>query len=108
MEELHQVISAKPLDGLKVFVTFENGVNGVFDCAYLTEDPYWAKLKSPAFFRQVRAECGTLCWPEDIDVAPESVWEDVVRDAKGVAGYPPIQDNAVISVAESPASGYQA
>lgn len=39
----------------------------------------WAKLKSPAFFRQVRAECGTLCWPEDIDVAPESVWEDASR-----------------------------
>ena len=32
MDELHQVISAKPLDNLKVFVTFENGVKGVFDC----------------------------------------------------------------------------
>ena len=40
-------------------------------------DPYWAKLKSPAVFRQVRTGCGTLCWSEDIDVPPESVWEDV-------------------------------
>ena len=40
-------------------------------------DPYWAKLNFPTFFRQERAECGTLCWPEDIDVPPESVWEDV-------------------------------
>lgn len=79
MEELYQVISAKPMDGFKVFVTFENGVSGIFDCEYLTADPYWAKLKSPALFRQVRAECGTLCWPEDIDIAPESVWEDVSK-----------------------------
>ena len=82
MEELHQVIAAEPMDGFKVFVTFENGVTGVFDCEYLTADPYWKKLKSPAFFRQVRAECGTLCWPGDIDVAPESVWEDVSRQLK--------------------------
>ena len=107
MEELHQVISATPLDGLKVLVTFENGVKGVFDCEYLTEDPYWAKLKSPAFFRQVKAECGTLCWPEDIDVAPESVWEDVVRDVGGTV-YTPAQDEDVLSVAEGPASPYQA
>ena len=50
MEELHQVVAAEPMDGFKVFVTFENGVSGVFDCEYLTSDPYWAKLKSPAFF----------------------------------------------------------
>ena len=77
MKELHSVVKAEPLEDMKVHVVFDNGVDGVFDCAYLTKDPYWAKLSSPAFFRQVRAECGTLCWPEDIDVAPESVWEDV-------------------------------
>ena len=79
MRELHSVIAAKPLDGMQVKVVFDNGVSGIFDCAYLLKDPYWAKLESPAFFRQVKAECGTLCWPEDIDVPPESVWEDVTR-----------------------------
>ncbi len=80
MEELHSVVKAEPMDGMKVHVVFDNGVEGVFDCAYLTSDPYWARLASPAFFRQVKAECGTLCWPGDIDVAPESVWEDVSRN----------------------------
>ena len=56
----------------------------------------------------MRAECGTLCWPEDIDVAPESVWEDVVRDVEDGAGYPPAQDKGVLSVAESPAPPYHA
>ena len=78
-KELHSVVDAKPLDEMKVFVSFDNGVSGVFDCSYLVRDRYWAKLKSPAFFRQVRAECGTLCWPEDIDLPPESVWDDVSR-----------------------------
>ncbi len=79
MEELHSVVYAKPMEEMKVYVSFENGVSGLFDCSYLVKDPYWEKLKSPAFFRQVRAECGTLCWPEDIDIPPESVWEDVSR-----------------------------
>ena len=81
MNELHSVIEAEPLDGMQVKVVFDNGVSGIFDCSYLVKDPYWAKLSSPAFFRQVKAECGTLCWPEDIDVPPESVWEDVSRNA---------------------------
>lgn len=79
MEELHSVIEAEPLDGMQVKVVFDNGVSGIFDCSYLVKDPYWAKLGSPSFFRQVRAECGTLCWPEDIDLPPESIWEDVSR-----------------------------
>lgn len=29
---------------------------------------YWACLKSPAYFRQVKAEYGMLCWPNDIDI----------------------------------------
>lgn len=78
--ELYSVVDAKPLDGMRVLVSFDNGVSGVFDCSYLVKDKYWEKLKSPAFFSQVRAECGTLCWPEDIDVPPESVWEDVSRN----------------------------
>ena len=48
MEELHQVVAAEPLEGFRVLVSFENGVRGIFDCEYLTKDPYWAKLKSPA------------------------------------------------------------
>ena len=46
------------------------------------EDPYWARLKTPAYFRQVKAECGTLVWPGDLDVAPESVWERCTKEAK--------------------------
>lgn len=79
MTELRQVTGAKPMDGTKVFVTFDNGVFGVFDCAAYMEDAYWRRLKSPAFFRRVKVECGTLCWPDDIDIDPEEVWEGAVR-----------------------------
>ena len=80
MQELHSATAAEPLDGMKVLVTFENNFRGIFACEYLTRDSCWAKLKSPAFFHRAKAECGTLCWAEDVDVAPESVWADAQKN----------------------------
>ena len=80
MEILHQVVAARPLDESKIRVTFENGSSGIFDCSPYMEDNYWKDLRMPAFFRQVKAECGTLCWPNDIDIDPEEIWEDTVFD----------------------------
>lgn len=82
---LHQVVKASPIDDSTVAVTFENGVCGTYDCTYLMEDSYWARLKMPGYFRQVKAECGTLVWPDDLDVAPESVWERCVKEQPNFA-----------------------
>ena len=75
MNVLHQVIKAEAVDDKRVRVSFENGVQGLFDCSSYMTDRYWDSLNNPAIFRQVRVECGTLCWPNDIDIDPEEVWE---------------------------------
>ena len=74
MNVLHQVITAEPVDDKRVRVSFENGVQGLFDCSSYMTDRYWDSLNNPSIFRQVRVECGTLCWPNDIDIDPEEVW----------------------------------
>ena len=99
MEVLHQVVSAVPLDDSKIKVTFETGATGVFDCAPYMADRYWHDLNTPAFFRQVRAECGTLCWPNDIDIDPEEIWEDTVFD-EPQAQVPSQLNASTLSVAE--------
>ena len=80
MNGVHQVVAATPLDGMQVRVSFDNGVGGIFDCSPYVKDKYWASLANPVFFRQVRVDCGTLCWPNDIDIDPEEVWEDCVKE----------------------------
>lgn len=80
MKVLHQVVAATPLDDRRIRVSFENGVGGTFDCSPYFKDKYWACLANPAFFRQVRVDCGTLCWPNDIDIDPEEVWDDCVKE----------------------------
>lgn len=38
MNDLHQVVEAEAVEGSKVHVAFENGVEGLFDCTpYMTE-----------------------------------------------------------------------
>lgn len=74
-----KTVSAKPLPDYKVAVVFNNGMDGVFDCKYLLDYETSAALADYAVFSQVRAEHGTLCWPGDIDVAPETVWEESVK-----------------------------
>jgi hypothetical protein len=75
MNVLHQVITAEPVDDKRVRVSFENGVQGLFDCSSYMTDRYCDSLNNPSIFRQVRVECGTLCWPNDIDIDLEEVWE---------------------------------
>ena len=82
MKVLHQVMTVDVVDDVRVRVSFENGVVGVFDCSEYMRDPYWAALRNPSYFRRVKVECGTLCWPNDIDIAPEDIWEDSVKDMK--------------------------
>ena len=76
MNVLHQVVKAEPMDNRLVKVSFENGAVGIFDCSPYFKDSYWSPLRDPVFFGQVKAECGTLCWPNDIDIDPEEIWED--------------------------------
>jgi len=80
MTSYQTVVRATPRADYKVDVVFRNGVVGVYDCHPLLQDPFWAALKDEAFFKLVHAECGTLVWNDDIDIAPESVWEDSVKE----------------------------
>ena len=79
MEELHQIIAAEAISDSHVRVSFDTGDVAVFDCTPYMKEKYWSSLRQPGYFRQVKAEYGMLCWPHDIDIAPEDVWEDAIR-----------------------------
>jgi hypothetical protein len=73
---------AKALDGYVVRVRFEDGTGGNVDLSYLTEyGGVFEPLKDPEFFSQLRAdaEAGTIVWPNDADIAPETLYAHVQR-----------------------------
>lgn len=82
------LIEAKPLDAYSVRVRFEDGVTADVDLSFLAErGGVFEPLKDLDFFRRLRAdpEAGTIVWPNDADIAPETLYEAAQRRAAATA-----------------------
>ena len=75
---INKIISAKPQSNYSVEVMFKNGVHGIFDMSPYLNEGVFVKLRDPAFFNAVRVEYGTLVWPDEIDIAPDTVEADLI------------------------------
>ena len=53
MSVLHQVVTAVPVDERRIRVSFENGVEGMFDCSPYMLDRYWESLNNPNVFGSI-------------------------------------------------------
>jgi hypothetical protein len=61
--------------GFTLFLEFENGERRSFNMsAYIDQKP-WIRLKSGNLFQGAFVENGTVAWPCDIDIAPETLYE---------------------------------
>jgi hypothetical protein len=69
-------------DGYIVRVRFEDGTRGDVDLSRLTEyGGVFEPLKDHEYFRRLRvdAEAGTIVWPNDADIAPETLYAHAKR-----------------------------
>ena len=76
------LIEATPRDGYVVSVRFEDGIAGDVDLSYLTRyGGVFEPLKDPEYYRGLRAdeEAGTIVWPNDADIAPETLYAHAKR-----------------------------
>ena len=73
---LIRAVSVEPQDDSKLLVSFSNGEQRIFDAAPLLDMPIYAPLREPSFFRRAHIECGTVVWSDELDVSPESLYED--------------------------------
>ena len=54
---------------------FEDGSVKDFDCTELLDEPVYRPLNDINFFHKAQALYGTVRWNEDIDIAPEYLYE---------------------------------
>ena len=80
MRTFQHTVSARAGNGYNINVVFSDGSGGVFDFSPYLIHPCYAPLRERAFFEQVVASHGTLSWPGDIDISPEAVWEDTIKE----------------------------
>jgi len=69
------VEDVKAREDYTLLITFSGGIQRIYDARPLLEKPLFAALKSLPFFLRARAAYGTVIWNDDIDIAPEHLYE---------------------------------
>lgn len=75
METLLDVVQVEPREDGTLLLVFENGQERRFDMKPLLDKKPFKKLKKLPLFMKAAVAHGTVVWPGDIDIAPETLWD---------------------------------
>jgi len=84
---MERVIFAKPLEDYKVEVKFSDGTHGVISLKDRLFGPVFEPLKDPDYFARLTIdEFGVICWPNGADIAPDALYEKLIKKDKSGFG----------------------
>ena len=75
-----RIVSAKTIDDNTLMVKFANFEIKKYNISKLLDNPMFAMLSNPGFFRNFKIEPGgyALVWNEDIDISEYELWQNGV------------------------------
>ena len=73
--DMIEVNSVDAAPDFKLVLTFTSGERRRFDMRPYLHYPVFRRLENPGFFSLARIDYGTVTWPGDIDIAPETLYE---------------------------------
>ena len=74
---IKEVITTKDY---KLKLTFTNGEKGIYDCSGLLNFGVFQELKDKSYFKQVRVLHGTVTWPHEQDICPDTLYIDSEKE----------------------------
>lgn len=86
------VNAVRPLSDFRIYVEVENGSKGVFDLKPYLDHGVFRELRDVHYFNQVGILFGAVTWPNEQDIAPETLLAEMVP-VESIA--PESQANAV-------------
>jgi len=72
---LLDVVAVRTLDDYHLDLVFENGERRRFDMRPYLHYPVFRRLANHAFFSLAHVDYGTVVWPGEIDIAPETLYD---------------------------------
>lgn len=79
---LHDVVGAEYKGDYLIELTFDDGNRGIVDFSkYPNRGGVFSKFKDVEFFKrfEVSRDAGTLVWSDEVDVAPETLYEEAMK-----------------------------
>jgi hypothetical protein len=65
-----------PTDDYKLVLIFTNDEQGIYDCKELLDFGIFQELQDINYFKQVSVSYGTVTWPHEQDICPDTLYED--------------------------------
>ena len=84
MQTIPLLVEATPKDGYEVHVRFDDGLSARVDLSYLLDyGGVFEPLRDLDYFRRLSADAdaGTIVWPNQADIAPETLYLHAQRQA---------------------------
>ena len=79
-------IKVEALPGFRIRVTYADGAEGVIDLSAEVGRGVFAPLAEEAFFRTVHVgQFGQIAWSEEIEICPDSAYEEITGKATAEA-----------------------
>ncbi|GFZ85555.1 hypothetical protein GCM10011497_13470 [Elstera cyanobacteriorum] len=70
------VVHVSVLPDFLLRLDYANGEQRQFDMKPLLQMSPWDRIASPAHFEKATVDYGTVVWPGNIDIAPETLYAD--------------------------------
>ena len=82
---MNRVVEAKPNDDFSLDITFDDGSVKRFDVKPYLNFGIFRELQNLAYFKQVSIAYGTVQWPNEQDISPETLYVEgaEISDSNG-------------------------
>jgi hypothetical protein len=67
---------ARADDDYQLHLVFEDGERGIFDCHPYLNFGVFKELKDLKYFKRVKVLDGTVVWPHEQDICPDTLYVD--------------------------------
>ena len=78
MNKMKAIIAVNTKKGFKLELKFNTGEIKLFDATPYLEKGVFKKLKDETLFKQAYVAFDTVCWPDNLDISPETLYDKSV------------------------------
>jgi Protein of unknown function (DUF2442) len=77
-----RVQAVQATDDYRLILQFTDGQQGVYDCTPLLDFGVFKELRDKQYFKRVVVDNGTVVWPNEQDICPDTLYLDAVKIEK--------------------------